>query len=442
MRNALILFILFFSSAAFCQEASITPSFSFETLSFQTQPFSKDSCRVDVYVAVPYSILTFLNAVENYVADYSVDILITPKNEDKGGSSKVESFSIALPSGEWEKLHELDLTRADASQFSFALKQGGHFDVRILIIDLTTKKQRSLSSEIATPTFTPLSPSISTPLLYRSKFGSRITPHIGAEASTLDPNQAGFFVELYNTAQSVPLWFMQRLRTAEGDGEEIARNVKVLVSSGEKRMPVFIPFLDDDLWTGKYILETYLFSDPRDTASKDTAKLMKDALSFHSRPITISEQRGIPLAGVDIDDAVQQLTYIAIGSAYDSLMRADTKAEKRRAITEFWAHQNPYPSDPYNRPMQIFYRRLTYVNQNFKGSLPGWRTDRGRVYLQLGEPTNMEKHPYEVNQRPYEIWDYYDLNSKFYFVDQYLIGDYRLATLPPANGIFNWQRER
>jgi GWxTD domain-containing protein len=206
-------------------------------------------------------------------------------------------------------------------------------------------------------------------------------------------------------------------------------------------MPVFIPFLDDDLWTGGYIVETYLLVDAQDTLIKDFPELQKKALSFYSHPLAISVQRGIPLAGVDIDDGIQQLTYIATGFAYDSLMRADTKQEKRKAIMEFWNHRNPYPEDPYNQPMQVFYKRLAYVNQNFKGSLPGWRTDRGRVYLQLGEPTSIERHPYEVNQRPYEIWEYYDLSLRYYFVDQFLIGDYRMVSIPPANGIFNWQRE-
>jgi GWxTD domain-containing protein len=143
---------------------------------------------------------------------------------------------------------------------------------------------------------------------------------------------------------------------------------------------------------------------------------------------------------MNIDEAIEQLFYIATGSAYDSLQRAETAVEKRRAIMAFWEGRRPHPNDDYNPPMEIFYRRVRYANENFKGIQSGWRSDQGKIYIMLGAPTSSQRHAYDVNQRPYEVWEYYDLNQRYYFVDQFLVGDYRLATPPPPPGTFRWER--
>src|SRR5579872_1971768 len=88
------------------------PSFQFDVLSFQTAKFSPDSARVDVFVAVPYSWLMFLNATEKYVADYEVKVTISEKPTDSLVRSRVQPLSVTLATAEWEKLHELDMTRA------------------------------------------------------------------------------------------------------------------------------------------------------------------------------------------------------------------------------------------------------------------------------------------------------------------------------------------
>jgi hypothetical protein len=52
----------------------------------------------------------------------------------------------------------------------------------------------------------------------------------------------------------------------------------------------------------------------------------------------------------------------------------------------------------------------------------------GMVYVIFGEPSNIERHPYDMDQKPYEIWDYYDINRQFVFLDNTGFGDYRLIT--------------
>jgi GWxTD domain-containing protein len=432
---------LFFVQSSFAQEAdSSLPHFSYETLSFQTEPFSADSVRVDVYVAVPYGLLKFLYAVDKYVADYTVQITITPSSGDSGLHSGIDTKTILLSTAEKEKISELKLERANASQHMFILRQGASYNILITVRDLSTKRQFTERGTFMTKTFSPDAAGMSDALIYRSKFNSRIVPHIGSDISSLQVGQSGLFFELYNAEQSRPLWLVQRLREHTSD-EDVFRVTNVLVGSGAKRMPIFAEMDFDDIWTGKYILEQYLFARAEDTMNYSSEALHKAALSTSEKPIDVKIPRGIPISGMKIEDAVEQLLYIATGSAYDSLVSAETTQAKRNAIVDFWNRMKPYQMDTYNRPMQVFYRRVGFADRNFRATMEGWKTDRGRIYIQLGEPTSIDKRPYDVNSRPYEMWEYSDLNVRFYFVDQFMVNDYRLVSASPPNGIFNWQRE-
>jgi hypothetical protein len=76
-----------------------------------------------------------------------------------------------------------------------------------------------------------------------------------------------------------------------------------------------------------------------------------------------------------------------------------------------------------------YYARIKYADKHYSTPYtPGWKTDMGMVYVIFGLPNNIERHPYEMGTKPYEIWDYYDINRQFVFVDDSGFGDYRLVT--------------
>ena len=274
----------------------------------------------------------FLNADEKYVADYEVTLSITEKGMDSIIRRRVQPLTALLATAEWEKLHELDLTRADASQYSFTLKQGGEYSLRIDVKDLTSHKDLTASRDFRVLTFPTSAASISDILLYKSKEGRSITPHIGTDISSLKIDEAGIFCELYNAPQSVPFWLMQRISSID-DADEISRSITVLVSSGQKRMPAFLPFIQEDLWSGKYLLETFMLADAKDTMLSSSNALQSHALAYRSRKIEISGVHGVPLAGLDLDDAIQQLTYIATAAL---MIRFFMPRQNRKSAKRSW----------------------------------------------------------------------------------------------------------
>jgi GWxTD domain-containing protein len=136
---------------------------------------------------------------------------------------------------------------------------------------------------------------------------------------------------------------------------------------------------------------------------------------------------GIPVSIRDLDLAIRQLRYIASGAEYNKLRQA-TGPERERLFKEFWKRRDPTPGTDENELMDEYYRRVEYSNEKFATNRPGWESDRGRIYILYGEPTDIERHPFEANSRPYEIWYYSSIARRFVFVDYTGFGDYSLAT--------------
>jgi GWxTD domain-containing protein len=129
----------------------------------------------------------------------------------------------------------------------------------------------------------------------------------------------------------------------------------------------------------------------------------------------------------DLDEAVAVLTYIATSSELDAFVKA-SEGERKRLWEEFWREKDPTPGTPRNEYLEEHLRRFRYSNERFGVPLtPGWKTDRGRIYILYGEPDEIESYPFEMGRKPTEIWTYYDKGRRFVFVDETGFGDYVLV---------------
>ncbi len=126
-------------------------------------------------------------------------------------------------------------------------------------------------------------------------------------------------------------------------------------------------------------------------------------------------------------ERINELTYIASPSFIDSLKRASPET-KIKLWKSFWKEKDPTPSTEKNEVKDEYFGRIDYANTHFKSPfLPGWKTDMGKIYIKFGPPDEIEKHPFELNSKPYEIWYYYKKGMKFIFVDNYNLGHYTLV---------------
>lgn len=402
------------------------------------KPEDGDSIRTDVFVAVPYGNLSFLNAGDRYVADYGVIIQVMDAQTDALMLDRYQEHTVTESFGMREKRVEIDQERANATQYSFKLTPDRSYDIRISVRDLNANVTADTTINVKTPSFSQ-GVSLSSPLLYRSRKGSQILPLIGADVSTLSKEEAGFFVEVYG-AQPGSYMLAQYIYARSDENEAISPMFRPLTLSGV-REPAFQSFDPSELWMGEYNVGLFLLPPDFDTNDVTLSSLRRKSIASTSRAIRSPVQAGIPFAESDLDLAIEQLNIIATIWEWDSLSMGKNRKEKRQNLIEFWKKRDPNPWDKENPVMDVFYKRLAYANFHFAGmGNEGWRTDRGRVYIVLGEPTDIERSPYQATSKPYEVWEYGDLNVRYYFVDHYLLGDYRLTSPPPRQGVFLWDR--
>ena len=141
----------------------------------------------------------------------------------------------------------------------------------------------------------------------------------------------------------------------------------------------------------------------------------------------------------------QDVTYIISDEERKSFMSLSNDEERDAFIENFWLRRNPNPDSPENEFREEHYRRIMYANEHFPAGKPGWKTDRGRIYIAWGKPDNIDSHPsggtYERPPEegggstatfPFEIWHYRYLegvgeNVDIEFVDSCQCGDYHFT---------------
>jgi GWxTD domain-containing protein len=411
--------------------------FSQDILFFK--PDIGDSIRTDVFVAVPYGNLSFLNAGDRYVADYGVIIQVMDAQTDALILDRYQEHTVTESFGMREKRMEIDQERANATQYSFKLLPQQSYDIRISVRDLNANVTADTTINLKSPDFS-RGVTLSSPLLYRSRKGSQILPLIGSDVSTLSKDESGFFVELYGASGGKYL-LAQYTYARSDENEAISPIFTSVKSDGSARQPLFQSFDPSELWMGEYNVDLFLLPTGFDTSNVTLSSLRKNAIASTTRSIRTPVQSGIPFAESDLDKAIEQVNIIATIWEWDSLTMGKNRKEKRQNLIDFWRKRDPNPWDKANPVMEVFYKRLAYANFHFAGmGNEGWRTDRGRVYIVLGEPTYVDRSPYQATSKPYEVWEYSDLNVRYYFVDHYLLGDYRLTSPPPRQGVFLWDR--
>lgn len=157
------------------------------------------------------------------------------------------------------------------------------------------------------------------------------------------------------------------------------------------------------------------------------------------------------LSGPELEDALEKwiteyVRYIITDIEKREWNNLRTSTDKLRFIEYFWQIRDTKPETPQNEYRAEYQERWRYVQKNFTAGKPGWRTDRGRIYLMLGAPSSIERNPFGRNrtERPSETWFYNSLNNKrlpaaidISFVDFLGYGDYEIVSDLDRTAQFN-----
>lgn len=137
------------------------------------------------------------------------------------------------------------------------------------------------------------------------------------------------------------------------------------------------------------------------------------------------------------DEAV----YIITDSEREGFLALGTATERDEFIERFWQVRDPVPETAVNEFRDEHFKRIREANDKYRESRPGWMTERGRMYITLGEPQDVMSYPSNQDLFPLEIWYYYNLDIplfpnalQFVFFKRNGVGEYRLFS-PAFDGM-------
>ncbi len=144
----------------------------------------------------------------------------------------------------------------------------------------------------------------------------------------------------------------------------------------------------------------------------------------------------------------EDVVYIITDEEKQAFKRLKTDEERQQFVEAFWLRRDPTPDTEENEYKEEHYRRIAYANDHYASGIPGWKTDRGRIYIAYGPPDEIDSHPSggsyerpyeegggETSTYPFEDWRYRYIenvgtNVIIEFVDTTMSGEYHIALDP------------
>jgi GWxTD domain-containing protein len=423
MKKILIIFLTFFTGVYAQVEQTksqnpytIGPGFNIDVANYKGTTEGKT--RVDVFIQVPYENLSFIKSNNTYSAGYTVILTYYTENKEEiiyeslwNEKVEVDNFR----STENKQGHNLSYRKSELTP--------GKYFLKCVVEDLNSKLNVVSESIANIKEFedpVELSDIVLVAKRIKKEDGENIIPNVANVVSTGFQN-LDFFYEVYSDKQkSIFIEY-----SIEDKNKERTYTNVVLYDISEGNNLINNVIENPSISLGDY----YLFIKLSDEDDNELASVRKRISS---------KLVGFPEIIKDLDIAVKQMQYIASNDELNYIEDADSYSEKLTRFKEYWKAKDPSPNTVENEVLSEYYRRVAYASKNFESYYDGWRTDMGMIYITLGPPNQVDRHPFDYDSKPYEVWDYYQLNRRFVFVDQTGFGDYRL--IDPDYG--EWNRYR
>ena len=192
-------------------------------------------------------------------------------------------------------------------------------------------------------------------------------------------------------------------------------------------------------------------ADKAKASDKDKAQPAQDAVDPLSRPISAKQKKqqrkdyAKEIKGPYKKWLDEDVVYIITDEERAAFKQLSNDEERDNFIEAFWQRRDPTPDTEENEYKEEHYQRIAYANEHFPAGVPGWKTDRGRMYIMYGKPDEVESHPSggtyerpmeegggETSTFPFETWRYRYLEGIgqeviIEFVDTCMCGEYHMT---------------
>ena len=378
------------------------PNFHYEAVT--SYAGNENETLLDVYIKISYDELQFVKIKESYRASYEISVVIFDASGDQQ-DGKIEKEMIEVEDFQLTNSRE----KFGVSKLSFLLTEDS-YRINIGVMDLETRKSGYRRFTISVPDYTKeaaISDILFLDSVTESDSGTvQMHPAISSDFIS-ESSEFKAYYEIY----------------------------------GVKGKAVIVNKVTD--LNGNTIYSDKFTRKPSDGVIREIVTIRKEKLKFNKYnfvvEITLGEKTvsksktfqvrwfGMSESITDFHKAVNYLRYITDKDEFESMRNADEKL-KRLKFIEFWKKRDPSPETETNELMIEYYRRIRYSNEHFSTFQEGWKADMGMIFILFGHPNDIERHPFDIDSKPYEVWYYYDINRNFVFQDFSGFGEYRLVT--------------
>ena len=360
-------------------------------------PSANGEGTVKIDYAVMYDALHFMRHGDGYRARYEITaILYDRKGRQVTGDSWCETVTVAT----YDETNERHTASED--EFLFVVPPG-RYSLKLELTSLDTRAAGTIERDVTVPRMVPGELSLSTVVFETDA----VVGGEGGVKSVRNPTRA-YGEDNPNVRARIPIYGTPDSRYALGitirDGRGLLKKTHkdTLVQTDFLREYVY-EFTVLDLEVGAHVLEVEVTPIPegKEVSARSRFRVVTSPLSW----------------GEDEEKMLAQISYVATRDELD-LLTSVSPEERGPAWDEFWAGRDPDPTTAANEFKTEFLRRVGHANAEFRSIIDGWQTDMGRIYIQHGEPDDIDSQSVGQMLNAWEIWYYYGEHKKYVFVDR------------------------
>ncbi len=409
---------------------------------------------LEIYFLIQRDQLQFVKAADGYEAGYEINV-------------EIHSCDSLFSSSSWEVVDHVlrleDITpRQKLPDIAVYNLFPGEYTIKGSVIDINQNVTYSRSLDMTLGAFLDSQLSISDIELatklqkddQESKFhknGFLVIPNPEQIYGTSLP-MLYYYSEIYNLDPDTGRFSVERIILDETQNVIKRLPLKRRAKVGKSAVEVD-GFSVVSLKSGTYYLQ--LNVEDHDTEKKTSNKtkffvyrpadfLLKKVTSVPLR-VTSFEMEIQSYNDEELEEAAGEIKYLLNESQWRSVKKLNSDG-RRTFLVRFWRERDPDPATEVNEFRQLFVERKEYADQKYGmfGRL-GWKTDKGRIYILYGTPSQVDYHPHDQSMRSYEIWYYDNIEGgvQFAFLDRNNLGDYRLVHSTKKGELYrpNWMQQ-
>jgi GWxTD domain-containing protein len=262
-------------------------------------------------------------------------------------------------------------------------------------------------------------------LFYKNSY--EVTPNPSTLFSEKSPVMF-YYSEIYNLDPNLDSSYYLNKKIFNSRGQEIFNQSKNLKTSSKSIVDVGLLTLKT-YPTDTYTLNlevTNSLSREVSTASKKFFLYnpgVKDTLNLRKQSGTYIQSEYAVMSEEDCNLLFEESKYISTDTEIDEYESLKTPDTKREYLYNYWLKRDSEPATVINEYKNDYMKRVDFTNKNFGNfNSPGYKSEKGRIYLTYGPPDDIERYPNEKNLKPYEIWTYQSIEGGVYFVFADVLG--------------------